>query len=485
MALSWKSQQFQKLIENIFPPAISGCVLTPEGTPLHLQYAHLADIGTLPLAGRITNQYLQLKPGQVAIMNDPYSGGTLLSTVTLVTGVALTARAPQKTDAILAYRFPLRPHLKFAGTVDEEGLRIPPTPIAEGDDVNKSLLRIMAEHPLAPQNLYERTLAAINEVHAIAKGFADGFEIYDLNFSKSLTQNYLAESHKVMKSMLSELPLGDARVQSTLKDETRIRVHVDLTGDKVLMDFTGTSASPSMNLTDSATFGACFGALVSLFDQALPINAGSFQILEVRTPSGTMLNAKYPAPTFLGMSDGVALTANMVLRAFGQVIPKKQVAPTHPGQCALDIEFDSGLHFFDTVAPGVGASADARGEDGMHFWIRSPLQASVEEIEKRFPLRVTTIAIRASSGAKGQNRGGDGLAKTFELMAPAQVRWALGPMMKLDGAEGGAAGAEPEIIFTKKDGTKERGGSHGSRRLEPGDLITIHSGGGSAFGHKS
>ncbi|HEX4924853.1 MAG TPA: hydantoinase B/oxoprolinase family protein, partial [Bdellovibrionales bacterium] len=222
----------------------------------------------------------------------------------------------------------------------------------------------------------------------------------------------------------------------------------------------------------------------SLFDQTLPINSGSFQILEVRTPSGTMLNAKYPAPTFLGMTDGVALTANMVLRAFGQIIPKKQVAPTHPGQCALDIEFDGGLHFFDTVAPGVGASSDARGEDGMQFWVRSPLQASVEEVEKRFPIQVTTIAIRASSGAKGLHRGGDGLAKTFELKAPAQVRWALGPSLKAESTEGGAVGAEPEIIFTKKDGTKERGENFGSRRLETGDMITIHSAGGNAYGHK-
>ncbi|MEQ1877180.1 MAG: hypothetical protein ABL958_11070, partial [Bdellovibrionia bacterium] len=131
MPLSWKSQQFQKILENLFPPAVSGCVLTPDGAPLHLQYAHLADIGTLPLAGRITNQYLQLKPGQIAIMNDPYSGGTLLSTVTLVVGISMNPKSPLKTDLLLAYRFPLRPHLKFAATVDEEGLRIPPTPIAD------------------------------------------------------------------------------------------------------------------------------------------------------------------------------------------------------------------------------------------------------------------------------------------------------------------------------------------------------------------
>jgi N-methylhydantoinase B/oxoprolinase/acetone carboxylase alpha subunit len=183
------------------------------------------------------------------------------------------------------------------------------------------------------------------------------------------------------------------------------------------------------------------------------------------------------------MTDGVSLTANIVLKALGDVIPKKMMASTYPGQCSLDLEFDGGLHFFDTVAPGIGASPDARGEDGMHFWIRSPLQASVEEIEKRFPMRIGTVAIRHGSGGKGQHRGGDGLMKTFELTSPAQVRWALGPPIKLDGIDGGAGGAEPEIHFVLADGRKEKGECYGHRRLEAGDIIMIHSAGGSSHGH--
>ncbi|MEQ1878873.1 MAG: hydantoinase B/oxoprolinase family protein, partial [Bdellovibrionia bacterium] len=338
-------------------------------------------------------------------------------------------------------------------------------------------------HPQAPQSLFDRTILAIEAVTQLAKFLTDAFQIYDLNFSKSLVTNYLNESHKMMKHALVDFPLGDARAQIVMKDESRIRVHVEMTGEKVLMDFTGTSTSRKMNLTDSAAFGACFGALVSLFDQGLPINAGSFQILEVRSPTGSLLNAKYPSPTFLGMTDGVALTANLVLGALGQVIPKKLMAPTYPGQCALDLEFDGGLHFFDTVAPGVGASTTARGEDGMHFWIRSPLQASIEEIEKRFPMRIGTVAIRQGSGGKGQHKGGDGLMKTFELTAAAQVRWALGPAIKMEGSEGGAGGAEPEIIFVFADGGKEKGESYGHRRLEAGDTIMIHSAGGASHGH--
>src|SRR5688500_2435850 len=98
MSLSWKSQQLQKLLESLFSPSISACITTSEGQPLHLQYTHLADIGTLPLAARTAQQYLQLKPNQVAIMNDPYSGGTLLSTMTLITGVSVSPRTPDKTD---------------------------------------------------------------------------------------------------------------------------------------------------------------------------------------------------------------------------------------------------------------------------------------------------------------------------------------------------------------------------------------------------
>jgi N-methylhydantoinase B len=483
MALSWKSQQFQKLLESVFPSSVSACVITPDGSPLHLQYIHLADIGTLPLAARTAQQYLQLKPGQIAIMNDPYSGGTLLSTITLITGVSLTNKTPDKSDLLLAYRFPLRPHLKFAATVDEEGLRVPPTPICENNEINKPLLKTMADHPQAPAQLFDKTIEAISSLQTLAKNFITSFEIYELGFSKVLVQNYLAESHKIMKTVVGEFPLGDAFSLLTLKDETRMKVHVETTGDKILMDFTGTSSNKKMNLTDSATFGACFGALVSLFDQPLPINAGSFQILEVRTPSGTLLNAKYPAPTFLGMTDGVALTANLVLRALGEIIPKKQVAATYPGQCALDLEFEGGLHFFDTVAPGTGASVDGKGEDGIHFWARSPLQASIEDIEKRFPVRITNLTIRNGSGGKGQFKGGDGLIKTYELLSPAFARWALGPSLKMEGIDGGTAGAEPEILITRKGGSKEKAETYGNGRFEAGDIITIHSAGGCSFGH--
>jgi N-methylhydantoinase B/oxoprolinase/acetone carboxylase alpha subunit len=212
------------------------------------------------------------------------------------------------------------------------------------------------------------------------------------------------------------------------------------------------------------------------------MNAGSFQVLEVRTPTGTLLNAKYPLPTFLGMTDGIGLTANLVLQAMGRIMPKKQVAPTYPGQCALDIEFEGGPHFFDTVAPGTGASSEGKGEDATHFWMRSPLQASIEDIEKRFPLRIASIVLRTGSGGKGPNRGGDGLAKTYELTQAASVRWALGPAQKIEGAEGGASGGTaPEIHFIRKDGSKEKGASHGTIRLEAGDTITIYSAGGASF----
>ena len=57
------------------------------GDPLLLKYAHTTDIGTLPNSAQTVAKYLQLSTGQVAILNDPYSGGGLLSSITLFTAL--------------------------------------------------------------------------------------------------------------------------------------------------------------------------------------------------------------------------------------------------------------------------------------------------------------------------------------------------------------------------------------------------------------
>jgi N-methylhydantoinase B len=49
------------------------------------------------------------------------------------------------------------------------------------------------------------------------------------------------------------------------------------------------------------------------------------------------------------------------------------------------------------------------------------LNTPIEVIESRFPLRVSRYALRTESGGAGTRRGGDGLIREFEFLAPTHV----------------------------------------------------------------
>src|SRR5690606_36250917 len=89
----------------------------------------------------------------------------------------------------------------------------------------------------------------------------------------------------------------------------RLKLYTDFNGEYFTMNFQGSSAPGSFALTEAASFGACFGALVSIIDKPVPINWGSFRVLNVISPVGTFLSAKYPQPLFVGNTQGVSLIA--------------------------------------------------------------------------------------------------------------------------------------------------------------------------------
>src|SRR5204862_2045093 len=106
-------------------------------------------------------------------------------------------------------------------------------------------------------------------------------------------------------------------------------------------------------------------------------------------------------------------------------------------------------------------------------------------------------AIRRGSGGRGRWRGGDGIVRTLELLAPARVtviseRRARGPY-GLSGGEAGKPGVNRVTPARDRDrgGRKNRRVGSGASRvlpskfqidLEAGSLVTVESPGGGGFG---
>lgn len=457
----------------------SGALLDNEGQIIDLKYETLADVGTLGHCANIISKYFPLEEGDAVIVNDPYSGGTVLSSITLITKLTLS-----QNSYFLVARIGFKPLLTISQRLDEEGLRIPPTPLIHKREINAAILDAIAGHPQCPTGFKERIALTsqklFNNCDTLKKWAAAEPEL----FSKISLKNYFKACKERVLTLLADLPHGEARIETKLDTGEAIKLKVELSGSEAHFDFSGTSVSKRVCLTDQSTLGACAGAMMAFIKDPIPINSSFLSLIHVAAPLGCLLNSKYPSPTFKGMTEGTTIVASTVLSALHDIAPQLKTSLSAVAPAMIGFQFDPSVSFFDSIAGGTGASSAHEGVDALQFWVRNKLQNSVEEVERRYPLLIKQIAIRQGSGGKGQRRGGHGMVKEYELLAPAKMSWVLEHRKNLPtGLKGALHGQPSELFVVKKDGSKNQiEDCEGCLNLEAGDKIFLNSAGGGGYG---
>ena len=74
--------------------------------------------------------------------------------------------------------------------------------------------------------------------------------------------------------------------------------------------------------------------------------------------------------------------------------------------------------YYETLGGGQGACPDADGPSAIHVAMSNTLNTPVEALESEFPLRVRELSLRRGSGGAGEHRGGDGIVREIEALAP-------------------------------------------------------------------
>ena len=74
--------------------------------------------------------------------------------------------------------------------------------------------------------------------------------------------------------------------------------------------------------------------------------------------------------------------------------------------------------YYETLGGGQGACPDADGPSAIHVAMSNTLNTPVEALEAEFPLRVRELSLRAGSGGEGAHRGGEGIVREMEALAP-------------------------------------------------------------------
>lgn len=482
------------LLSTLLDPLGSSCmVLTDAGAKgdnaiLAIRANRALDLATLPHAANLCHTYVKLKDRDVAIVNEPASAGSTVTDFTLVAGVCFETAGPL-AEILIAKRVSFPARTSESGRLDDEGVRVPPMPIAIGGKVNTDILTAMSMHPLAPAGLAEGISQACSELFAVAEklkkaALDPGSEIRRASFKR-----YLTDCTRMVDERLHRLPLGAKTVTSRLPTGEVLKLQLRLDETKITFDFAGTDSSTRFSLTDMQTFSACMAVTASLFADGLPMNAATFGMVQVSAPSRTFLSGRGPIGTVQSTRFALAAICDLVRAAFAQMTPAVRAAGGATANGHFQFEFNGGKFWSSNLEPGSPARVGGSGLDAYALWEPRPSLFAIDEIESNYPLKVIGCGVRLGSGGKGQYRGGDGAFYSFEVLESCKVRWALGPqIVKSDGADGGKSGAAAKIEVrrfgsTTLDPLVDAGGNpEGVATLSAGDQVHFFGAGGGGFG---
>ena len=464
-------------------------------------------LGSMPMSVEAAVAAVRFSPGDVVVLNDPYAGGTHLPDITMVLPVFLPgARKPgffvsaRAHHADVGGAFP--GSMGPAREIYQEGVRIPPVRIVRGGTIDREMLDLILLNVRTPEEREGDLTAQIGACRVGERRILEMAGKYGEARVRELMDELLHYSERLVRAELRGMPPGEYRAEDWLDDDgvsgEPIRICVGLRIDpheaSIEADFSGSSrqVAGSVNAVRAITLSACFYVLRCLVGRDAPATAGILRPLTLVTEPGSIVDARPPAPVAGGNVETSQRIVDVLMRALGAAIPGRVPAASAGTMSNLTIggidpRTGQAFTYYETAAGGMGARPNADGISGVQTHMTNSLNTPIEALEYAYPFRVRQYAYRKGSGGAGRFRGGDGLIREIELLAPAQVTL-LAERRKFRpwGLEGGGEGAAGRATVMKS-ATGERIELAGkcSVHLETGDVLRIETPGGGGWGPES
>ena len=455
-------------------------------------------LGSMPMSVQSAINKLTLTNGDIAILNDPYFGGTHLPDITMVMPVfTSSSTAPTFYVATRAHHADVGGmypgSMGPAREIFQEGLRIPPIHIVRAGEIQQQILDLILLNVRTPREREGDLAAQIGACRVGEQRLLDLIAHHTPDKLQTLSHHLLDYSERLVRAELSTLPAGTFTAEDFLDDDgvttTPLRIAVRLTIDPLAatldIDFTGTSpqCAGSINAVRAITLSACFYVLRCLLGDHAPATAGILRPLTLITPEGTLVNALPPSAVAGGNVETSQRIVDTLLRALAQAAPNRVPAASAGTMSNLTIggtdpRTNQPFTYYETTAGGMGATATQAGASGVQTHMTNSLNTPIEALEFAYPFRVHRYSYRPNSGGAGQHNGGNGLIREVELLADAEVtlladRRTFAPY----GLNGGQPGATGRAVAKK---TELPGKS--SQRLPRGTILRIETPGGGGWG---
>jgi N-methylhydantoinase B len=464
-------------------------------------------LGSMPMSVEAAVRTLTLGPGDIAILNDPYFGGTHLPDITMVQPIFM-----QGSEEAAFYVAARAHHADVGGTyagsmgpareIFQEGLRIPPVRIVRGGETDADLMRLLLLNVRTPAEREGDLAAQIGACRVGEQRLQHLVGRYGVPRLHALGEALLAYSERLVRAQLRTLPKGTFLAEDFLDDDgvtdspvrVAVAIEVDPEAGALTVDFAGSSpqVQGSINAVRAITLSACFYVLRCLLGEDAPATAGILRPLTLLLPARSVVNAEPPCAVAGGNVETSQRIVDTLLKALALAAPDRVPAASSGTMSNLtiggvDTRTQAPFTYYETTAGGMGAGPHADGLSGVQTHMTNSLNTPVEALEFAYPFRIIRYGYRAGSGGVGLHRGGDGLIKELLLLADAEVtlladRRRFAPY----GLQGGEAGATGHAAFTLPDtevaGRRTELPGKTSLRLPAGTVLHLETPGGGGWG---
>jgi len=441
-----------------------------------------------------------LADGDVIIANDPFRGGQHIMDVMMISPV-------YRNQELVGYVGSVAHHSDLGGAspggvagglteMFAEGLCFPFVRLYAGGEENPDLFAMIENNIRVPHKTLGDMRAQASSCLTGIRRYIEVIDRFGIDVIEACNDHLIAETEQRLLAGLDRLPDGEFSADEVVDDDgisdeaIRVRVIIRKKGRDVEVDLSecADQVAGNINCPLATTLAAVqYGFFISL-DQNLTPNHGAFNVIDIKTRSGSIVDPVRPAATAARTNVSLKIQ-EATLMALGQMMPGKMMAPSH-GQIShvgfVGNDPQSGRRFVynDIFGGGSGARPAKDGRDGQDTHLARFMNTPTEMIEHEYPVRCHGYSLVPDSGGAGRYRGALGLQRDVEVLTDDTVFSRYGDRQKhpVQGAEGGGTGKPGHFILNPDEEARPLK-SKGVDKLSRGDIVRITTPGGGGYGN--
>jgi N-methylhydantoinase B len=389
-----------------------------------------------------------------------------------------------------------------ATEIFHEGIIIPPVKLYDAGKLNEELFRAFVRNSRFPEMTRGDTRALMAAVRLGERRMVELFELFGQNTLEQCFDVLLAQSESAIRSKLRDIfKPGVYRFADRLDTDGHghgpitLRMTLTAENDRYVIDATASddqTRGPVNFLMHPSVPKMIMAIYLLSDDSSLVLNQGALNALDdVLLREGSILQPRFPAPlgqraNTLGRVQSCCFGLIGVALARGEP-PREAIASTSIYVfCHIRGQEEDGQPFLKSVgvAVGHGARPYADGIDAVYYVAQQ--NYPVEFSETTWPVRILRSEINCDSGGPGRFRGGCGVVREIEIIAPEAV-----VAVRMDnvanppwGVNGGMSGRSGRFIVNPgRPDERQLKTMEDGVILKRGDVLRMETVGGGGSGH--